>query len=523
MLPAAVRRRIYTTTAISSLVGKLGDFVVDTTKKTLVVFDGITPGGIPLSRADHIHPNATNSSDGFMPSADHIFLYAHTHPNATETVPGFMSAADKTNLDSLVSSGGTGGPTPQVSAATPNTLVLRDGSGNFSANIITASLAGNAATVTSGVLNTGAYANPPWIISLAASKLTGTITIPVSSNIPWSQITGAPTIPTNVSQLTNDSRYIIASSTITGASGSVTGQTPSPTPGTVVVRDSNGRTQMVTPLASGDVATKAYVDAAAGGGNNKIVFSIPGSYNWTVPSNLNWIKYVIIGAGGAGSGGFRNSSVNYGGAGGGGGAFAFIQSIPVNPGDVIPIVVGAGGIANLTVPTGTNEVAGTSGGNSSIGTFLIVPGGTAGSPNGGATNSPGGWDGTNNNPYYGLNVLSPGGFGAQAGRSFKIGGGGGAPGYVPVSSPGYVVPPYPLYGQQAAANETGTNVPVAGEPDFLPALMGAGNGGGVRTRIGGSLIVLPGVGGGGAGSTVPGTNSYIAGQNGGNGLVVILW
>ena len=58
------------------------------------------------------------------------------------------------------------------------------------------SIDGNAGTVTNGLYSTGSYANPAWITSLAYSKLTG-----------------APTVPTNVSQLTNDSGY----ATLTGA------------------------------------------------------------------------------------------------------------------------------------------------------------------------------------------------------------------------------------------------------------------------------------------------------------------
>lgn len=55
------------------------------------------------------------------------------------------------------------------------------------------SIDGNAATVTNGVYTTGSYSNPAWITSLAYSK-----------------ISGAPSIPVNVSQLTNDSGYITA-------------------------------------------------------------------------------------------------------------------------------------------------------------------------------------------------------------------------------------------------------------------------------------------------------------------------
>jgi len=55
------------------------------------------------------------------------------------------------------------------------------------------SIDGNAATVTNGLYSTGSYANPSWLTSLAYSKLTG-----------------APSVPVNVSQLTNDSGYITA-------------------------------------------------------------------------------------------------------------------------------------------------------------------------------------------------------------------------------------------------------------------------------------------------------------------------
>ena len=69
------------------------------------------------------------------------------------------------------------------STATPlsnvSTIVSRDASGNFAANIITANLtgnvtgtvSGNAGTVTNGVYTNGSYANPSWITSLAASKV----------------------------------------------------------------------------------------------------------------------------------------------------------------------------------------------------------------------------------------------------------------------------------------------------------------------------------------------------------------
>ena len=69
------------------------------------------------------------------------------------------------------------------------------------------SIDGNAETVTNGVYTTGTYADPAWITSLAYSKLTGTPTIFSGS---YNDLTDKPTIPTNVSELTNDSGYITA-------------------------------------------------------------------------------------------------------------------------------------------------------------------------------------------------------------------------------------------------------------------------------------------------------------------------
>lgn len=62
-----------------------------------------------------------------------------------------------------------------TSANTASTIVARDASGNFTAGTITATLSGNAATVTNGVYTTGSYADPAWITSINYSKLTGTI------------------------------------------------------------------------------------------------------------------------------------------------------------------------------------------------------------------------------------------------------------------------------------------------------------------------------------------------------------
>lgn len=60
---------------------------------------------------------------------------------------------------------------------------------NPSTNTIGANISGNAATATNGVVTTGSYADPTWVTSLNANKLTGTIPTAVLANIPKITVT----------------------------------------------------------------------------------------------------------------------------------------------------------------------------------------------------------------------------------------------------------------------------------------------------------------------------------------------
>jgi hypothetical protein len=84
------------------------------------------------------------------------------------TVDGPGSGLDADVLDGL----------QPASSNLGSTVVARDPSGNFSAGTITATLNGNASTVTNGVYTNASYSNPSFITSLAGSKVTG---IPNSS------------------------------------------------------------------------------------------------------------------------------------------------------------------------------------------------------------------------------------------------------------------------------------------------------------------------------------------------------
>ena len=62
-------------------------------------------------------------------------------------------------------------------------IVQRDSSGNFSAGNITATLTGNADTVTNGVYTSGSYSNPSWITSLDQTKVLPTQSVSTENQV----------------------------------------------------------------------------------------------------------------------------------------------------------------------------------------------------------------------------------------------------------------------------------------------------------------------------------------------------
>jgi hypothetical protein len=101
--------------------------------------------------------------------------------------------------------------------------------------------------------------------------------------------------------------------------------------------------------------------------------------DWTVPSEVFWVKVAVVGGGG--SGGFGNQ----GGGGGGGEVLYTTNGIDATPGDVKTITIGAGGAAT----TAAANVPGNDGAQSSYAGVIAHGGGGGGSggPTSGANNN----------------------------------------------------------------------------------------------------------------------------------------
>lgn len=111
-----------------------------------------------FSLSDHVHAHGAQTDQTL-------------HAVATGSLNGFMSATDKTKLDAATASN------------TPNTLVFRDGSGNFSAGTITANLNGNATTSTTSTNFSGSLSGD--VTGTQSTTVVGKIqTHPVSATAP---------------------------------------------------------------------------------------------------------------------------------------------------------------------------------------------------------------------------------------------------------------------------------------------------------------------------------------------------
>jgi microcystin-dependent protein len=268
-------------------------------------------------------------------------------------------------------------------------------------------------------------------------------------------------------------RYMDVTTAPAGSTASITAVA-----GTVALRDANGRSQMVAPVAGLDIANKAYVDGKVGSNSvttvNVVLYDAAGTYTYVPPSNLVYAR-VKVTAGGGGAGGAATSpasqSAHAGGAGGGAYAEALLK--PSDFGASQTITVGAGGVR------GSGTVGGLQGGTSSIGSLIVCAGGWGSAfatPSGAVFGNPGGLGGTVTGTVAGLmdRPGSPGDFGF-GGPGLGVSGNGGASG----SS-----------GAGGRGNATGSSAQALAGADGV----GPGGGGSGGLTTGGASAVFGGTG-----------------------------
>jgi hypothetical protein len=233
-------------------------------------------------------------------------------------------------------------------------------------------------------------------------------------------------------------------------------------------------TNATGPPVSSDVSNVGVTCATV------VSFTIPGSYNWTVPSGVTSVQVLAIGGGGAGG---QMTTPTQPGAPGGAGAWV-TATLSVTPGQVIAVVVGGGGGVGSYVSSGDCGTGGGGGGASSVDVGnpdRIIAGGGGGG---------GGYCGSGS-------VSQAGGSGggvAGAGGAGGTPGAGGAGGSGGIGGAGGVAGGNGLGGPGGAG---GSNFGVI--PGGTAGSGGAGTGAGGDASTGGFASYMAGGGGGGYG------------------------
>lgn len=115
--------------------------------------------------------------------------------------------------------------------------------------------------------------------------------------------------------------------------------------------------------------------ATVGAYGPKTIQFIETSQDWTVPDDVYEVMIYVLGGGGGGSGRYSDKPTKP--PGGGGGYFDY-QIIPVTPGDVYTITIGAGGSGGERTSNAETRT-GQAGGTTSFGNRLSALGGEGGS------------------------------------------------------------------------------------------------------------------------------------------------
>ena len=110
--------------------------------------------------------------------------------------------------------------------------------------------------------------------------------------------------------------------------------------------------------------------------DGRSVEQLTGTGTWTVPAGVHTVWLTGCGGGGGGASGEQNGGYDGGGGGGSGVCVADIP-YPVTPGESIAYAVGAGGIGGAGIAgdgAGATHNAGSDGGNTTFGNFLLSGG-----------------------------------------------------------------------------------------------------------------------------------------------------
>ena len=195
-------------------------------------------------------------------------------------------------------------------------------------------------------------------------------------------------------------------------------------------------------------------------GETVLTFSTVGTCEWEVPNGVVNARVLVVGggsSGGSGQGGLWWPQ------GGGGGAVVDQSSFAITPGDVLSVIVGAGGAA-----IGTQGLASTSVNNGGQSKFATITANGGSAPNN--TLAPGGTSGNGN-------------LGGQSGGQYISGGGGGAGGGANLTTGGVGVNSNIsgttlMYGSGGSGSNgsTGSASPGGGSPGTA-ALANRGGGG----------------------------------------------
>jgi hypothetical protein len=213
------------------------------------------------------------------------------------TISGLTSLSVSGTISAGVFSGSGSGLSNIPNSATtatnlnsPNTIVLRDGSGNFSAGTITASLNGNANTVTNGVYTTGSYADPAWITSLAGNKITSGInaTNITTGTLDSSRLAGDVVRRNVYNQVTNNSQQALIQISPQDTQSSTSYDLTNANQSYEII----SKNSSVLPLANFTIIIAINADYAAGG----LVFAVP-SYSPYTPNRVKFNdpgRYLVI-------------------------------------------------------------------------------------------------------------------------------------------------------------------------------------------------------------------------------------